>query len=488
MPNTFENLSESEHGALLQSALQVAPPFFLAGCGMVVSGSLLDRVSSSWKVFHDVPALLILVPALLGLKGNLEMTLGARLCTHASQGELKGETFLPILKSNLCSVQCQAIIVGAAAAALAVAENYLATKEWNSDHALLLASSAIAAASVASFLLSLLMSGIVMLATNAGLDPDNITAPIAGMLGDFCTLGIVCLIADFFWSFSPNPAVFHGLYYLLAAYVVIALLCAFVGYRSQYTAEVMKLGWWPVLASMLLSNISGPISEMSIAKFKTFALFQVVMNGAGGNLGSILASKLSSDLTKAEHDLMDEAAKATVVNKFAVVRGPYRRLSTTIMHMGKTKDEYTKEKMHMKLRTSWIDMKDRPTYAKSWLTVRVLTGEGDMVRFAQLLFCLVVPGQLIFASLVVGVASGFTALPSPVFLGCFILASLCQTAVLQMVARTAVVVFWRQNIDPDNFASPLVCGMGDLLGTSFMTLAFYAIQALGGEVWAGSGL
>jgi solute carrier family 41 len=265
MPDSFEKLPESENVALLQSAVQVAPPFFLAGCGMVVSGALLDRVSSSWKVFHDVPSLLILVPALLGLKGNLEMTLGARLCTHASKGELKGETFIPILKSNLSSVQCQAIVVGAAASALAIAETYLATKEWNSDHALLLASSAVTAASVASFVLSLLMSGIVVLATNAGLDPDNITAPIAGMLGDFCTLGIVCLIADFFWSFSPNPAAFHGLYYLLGAYVVIALLCAVVGYRSEYTAEVMKLGWWPVLASMLLSNISGPISEMSIA-------------------------------------------------------------------------------------------------------------------------------------------------------------------------------------------------------------------------------
>jgi cation transporter-like permease len=421
------------------------------------------------------------------------MTLGARLCTHASQGELKGEKFFPILMSNLSSVQCQAIVVGAAASALAVAENYLATQEWNSDHALLLASSAITAASLASFVLSLLMSGIVVLASNAGLDPDNITAPIAGMLGDFCTLGIVCLIAHFFWSFAPNPAAFHGLYYLLAAYVVVALLCGFYGYRSQYTAEVMKLGWYPVLASMLLSNISGPISQMSIAKFKTFALFQVVMNGVGGNLGSVLASKLSSDLTTEQADLMDDDRQGHLeavaeARRKPTMRGPYRQLTNQIRHMGKTKTEYSKEQAHMELRTSWIDMKDRPRYVKNWLSARVLTGEGDMVRFARLLFCLVVPGQLIFASLVVGVASGFTALPTPVFLGCFILASLCQTAFLQMVARTAVTVFWRQNIDPDNFASPLVCGMGDLLGTSFMTLAFYAVQALGGEVWAGSGL
>jgi len=204
-------------------------------------------------------------------------------------------------------------------------------------------------------------------------------------------------------------------------------------------------------------------------------------------LASILASKLSSDLTTAQTELMDETAKDVVVNK-PTLRGPFRKLTNKIAHLGKTKKEYTKEEAHMNLRTSWIDMHQKPTYMKNWLTARVLRGEGDMVRFARLLVFLVVPGQLIFASLVVGVASGFTALPSPVFLGCFILASLCQTTVLLMVSRTAVVVFWRQNIDPDNFASPLVCGMGDLLGTSFMTLAFYAVQALGGEVWAGSGL
>merc|ERR1711990_446112 len=113
-----------------------------------------------------------------------------------------------------------------------------------------------------------------------------------------------------------------------------------------------------------------------------------------------------------------------------MMRGSMRSLTKKVKNTCKTKNEYDKEKAHMRLSTSWIDMKDTPTYAKNWLRVRVLTDEGAMARFARLLFCLVVPGQLIFASLVVGVASGFAALPSPLFLGCFILASLCQTAVL----------------------------------------------------------
>lgn len=37
-----------------------------------------------WKLFEEVSELYIVVPALLGLKGNLEMTLASRLSTAVS--------------------------------------------------------------------------------------------------------------------------------------------------------------------------------------------------------------------------------------------------------------------------------------------------------------------------------------------------------------------------------------------------------------------
>lgn len=47
---------------------------------------VLDRVLSrqNWDVFQEVTELLILVPAVLGMKGNLEMTLASRLSTAVS--------------------------------------------------------------------------------------------------------------------------------------------------------------------------------------------------------------------------------------------------------------------------------------------------------------------------------------------------------------------------------------------------------------------
>jgi len=42
-----------------------------------------------WPVFKASPEIFILIPALLGLKGNLEMTLASRLSTQANLGNLE---------------------------------------------------------------------------------------------------------------------------------------------------------------------------------------------------------------------------------------------------------------------------------------------------------------------------------------------------------------------------------------------------------------
>ena len=55
----------------------MTPPYLCAGLGMVGAGLVLDAVQFS-AVFRSLPELFIMVPALIGLKGNLEMTLASR--------------------------------------------------------------------------------------------------------------------------------------------------------------------------------------------------------------------------------------------------------------------------------------------------------------------------------------------------------------------------------------------------------------------------
>lgn len=76
------------HESFWSITFEILFPFTIAGLGMVGAGIVLDIVQH-WTVFEKINELFILVPALLGLKGNLEMTLASRLST-----QVKMQSFL----------------------------------------------------------------------------------------------------------------------------------------------------------------------------------------------------------------------------------------------------------------------------------------------------------------------------------------------------------------------------------------------------------
>uniref|UniRef100_A0A6I8SQG9 Solute carrier family 41 member n=1 Tax=Xenopus tropicalis TaxID=8364 RepID=A0A6I8SQG9_XENTR len=233
-------------------ALQILLPFLLAGFGTVSAGMVLDIVQH-WEVFKNLTEVFILVPALLGLKGNLEMTLASRLSTAVNVGKMDS----PIEKwnliiGNLALKQVQATVVGFLAAVAAVILGWIPEGKYQLDHAVLLCSSSVATAFIASLLQGIIMVGVIVGSKKTGINPDNVATPIAASFGDLITLAILAWISQ-------------GLYNCLGSYSFVSLLVgAFflamtpvwivIASKHPATRTVLRSGWEPVITAMLISR------------------------------------------------------------------------------------------------------------------------------------------------------------------------------------------------------------------------------------------
>lgn len=108
-------------------------------------------------MFQAVSQLFILVPSLLGLKGNLDMCLASRLCTQVNLGNMHGfREMMKMIIGNIALVQIQAIVAAVLVSIFAVVVDAIAKgSEYNFkwEHCLLLATSSISTATSSCFIL-----------------------------------------------------------------------------------------------------------------------------------------------------------------------------------------------------------------------------------------------------------------------------------------------------------------------------------------------
>ncbi|XP_049528731.1 uncharacterized protein LOC119462597 isoform X4 [Dermacentor silvarum] len=177
--------------SLLNIFKQAAVPFFLGGLGTVFAGLILDTVQF-WPPFQHVTELFIVVPPLLGLKGNLEMTLAARLSTQANLGNMDTPRQVwDIALGNMALVQCQACVLSLLSSVFAIVMGLASDDAFRLDQALFVAASSMATAAVASFLLGTVMVLVVAYSGRCRINPDNVATSVVDALGDMTTLAIL---------------------------------------------------------------------------------------------------------------------------------------------------------------------------------------------------------------------------------------------------------------------------------------------------------
>ena len=123
------------------------------GFGNVGAGVIINMMAS-WRAFIDIRTMFILVPSLLGLKGNLEMTMASRLSTEANMGHMdRWPKTLRMIGGDMALVQCQATVISYLAAFVAIGIDLCQTQHFDLNHSLILTASSVVTANVACFFL-----------------------------------------------------------------------------------------------------------------------------------------------------------------------------------------------------------------------------------------------------------------------------------------------------------------------------------------------
>lgn len=263
----------------------------LNSASSLVAGAFLGAITAT---LADFPGLLVLVPAAIGLRGNIFGAFGNRLSTSIHAGTFRWSLRREAVLGQ--NVLASMLLTMAISLALAVVAKGIAVGMGVPDSIDLLS---MATVSIAGGVLGSIVVLGASLALTAGAvrygwDLDNVTAPLVSSMGDVLTLPALYLATYLLGISIVTPVV--GLVLVAAA---LAFLAA--GWRSttEGLRRIVHESVPVLLAAGCVSAGAGVALEKSFDRFDTLPALLVLVPAhlsSSGALGGILSGRLSSKL------------------------------------------------------------------------------------------------------------------------------------------------------------------------------------------------
>jgi mgtE-like transporter len=257
----------------------------------LVAGAFLGAITGTLDRY---PGLLVLVPAAIGLRGNIFGSLGNRLSTTIHAGTFRwslrreaalGQNVLASMLLTMGISLALAVVAKAVAVGLGLP---------NSIDLLSMATVSIVGGLLGSLVVLAASLALTGGAVRYGWDLDNVTAPLVSTLGDVLTLPALYL-ATFLLGYSILTPLIGTL--LVGA----SILFLVAGWRSSTEGlrRIVHESVPVLLAAGCISAFAGVTLEKSFDRFNALPALLVLVPAhlsSSGALGGILSGRLASKL------------------------------------------------------------------------------------------------------------------------------------------------------------------------------------------------
>lgn len=267
------------------------PLFSLTLCtaGDLITGITMGIFSSSFSI---LPALIVLVPAAIGMRGNIFATLGSRLGTYLHTGQIKPNFRRnDLLNQNVASSFALTLLTSLYIGMLAASVAGLLGLEAKTVELVIISMLAGSFSAVVMVLFTIL---IAFLSFRRGWDPDNLTTPIITLIGDMLTLPLI-----FISMYLILDILYLGKLLLLAILLVpIPFTILYVRGREVY-GKILRESLPILLVCGLIEMFTGTILGGNVRPLLSVPIILIMLPAFledGGAIGGILASRLSSSL------------------------------------------------------------------------------------------------------------------------------------------------------------------------------------------------
>ena len=162
---------------------QSLPLLITCGLGAIITGNTLGAMID---LFRSIPGLIVVIPAVIALRGNISTALGSRLGSAYHLGIIDAENMWNYdIKQNIIGSLVlsfsMSFIIGVIA--------YVTSLFFNvHPDPVLLILIVVFAGALSSIILTFLTILIIYIVFRRGYDPDNITGPALATFGDIITM------------------------------------------------------------------------------------------------------------------------------------------------------------------------------------------------------------------------------------------------------------------------------------------------------------